>query len=76
MNDFRSAIQTDARFITQPSFESVDAGAIAGGFLFLFFIFVLIASFLKHQAQLEETQIEKDREFLERIWEANSNLEH
>lgn len=75
MDGFRVTIQTDARFIPHPFPGVQGSTAIAGGLLVLFFLFVLFASLLKHNTQTEEEQIETHRRLLERIWNANSNLE-
>jgi hypothetical protein len=76
MNDFRHTLQTEVQFSLQPSLSDTESLAIASGFLFLFCLFILIASLLHYYAQREEAQIKAAREQLERIWQANSNLEH
>jgi hypothetical protein len=75
MNDFRHTLPTEVQFALQPSLSDLESAEIASRFLFLFFLFMLIASLLRCYAQREEAQIEAARALLERIWQANSNLE-
>lgn len=74
MTHFYPTIQAEARFVSQLP-TPVDSTAVAGSFFLVFFIFFLIASVVHRRDQREVEQLEADREFLERIWQINSNLE-
>ncbi|MGG6263003.1 hypothetical protein ACQ4M3_23975 [Leptolyngbya sp. AN03gr2] len=74
MTSFQSTIQADAPYFVLAT-APIDSSAVAGSFLVVFCLFFLIASVVHRRDQRDAEQLEADREFLEHIWQMNSNLE-
>lgn len=80
MPNFYPSIPTNAQCASQPVL-SLDSIIVTGGFFLFFLVFCWIASMMSGRSQQpnveqgEAEQLEADREFLERIWQLNSNLE-
>lgn len=74
MNTFRYSVPSEVQPASSSSTNqnSIEMGGV---YLFLLFIFVLVANRLKRPTQQKEAQIEAQRQFLERVWQASSNLE-
>ncbi len=75
METLRFAIQAESRFVSPPSSLANDS-MIASLSLFLCFTFILITILLSRQTHREAAQLKAQRQLLERIWKASSNMEH